>query len=87
MTLDQSEDVSVLMLDEFCRMEQLQRIHFLKLDVEGHEPKVLHGAHELLERGALISSSSSLVDAILIRGRIYMTSMNCSRPAIASTGS
>lgn len=53
MTLDQSEDVSGLMLDEFCQMEQLQRIHFLKLDVEGHELKVLHGAHELLERGGI----------------------------------
>ena len=53
MTLDQSEDVSVLTLDEFCRMERLQRIHFLKLDVEGHELKVLHGAQELLERGGI----------------------------------
>jgi FkbM family methyltransferase len=53
MTLDQSEDVSVLTLDEFCRMERLQRIHFLKLDVEGHELKVLQGAHELLEGGGI----------------------------------
>ena len=53
MTLDQTEDVSLLTLDEFCRMEPLQRIHFLKLDVEGHELKLLQGAHELLERGGI----------------------------------
>jgi FkbM family methyltransferase len=88
MTLDQSEDVSVLMLDEFCRMEQLQRIHFLKLDVEGHE---------LLERGGIdfiqfefggcnIDSSTYLRDfyeLLTPRYRIYRIVTDGLRPVTA----
>jgi FkbM family methyltransferase len=53
LALDHSEDVQVLTLDEFCRSEGIRRIHFLKLDVEGHEFRVLQGARELLERGCV----------------------------------
>jgi FkbM family methyltransferase len=35
-------------LDEFCKRASIDRIRFLKVDVEGHEPSVLAGASETI---------------------------------------
>ena len=35
--------------DEFCNENNVERIHFLKMDVEGHELSVLEGAKKLLD--------------------------------------
>ena len=43
-----SEQVTVTTLDTFCQKSNVERIHFLKLDVEGHELAVLKGAKEML---------------------------------------
>lgn len=40
-------------LDNLCREHGVDRIDFLKMDVEGHELAVLHGATELLARRAI----------------------------------
>ena len=40
-------------LDEFCQERHIPRIGFLKIDVEGGEVAVLHGAHHLLQRHAV----------------------------------
>jgi FkbM family methyltransferase len=45
---DLQEDISLDTLDDFCKSEHIQDIDFLKIDVEGHEYKVLLGAPELL---------------------------------------
>jgi FkbM family methyltransferase len=45
------EPVVVTTLDRFCADEGLERIHFLKLDVEGHELSVLRGASTMLDAG------------------------------------
>lgn len=40
-------------LDEFCETSNIERIDFLKIDVEGNEFNVLEGARSLLSRGAI----------------------------------
>lgn len=48
-----TEQINVRTLDGFCASQSIERIDFLKLDVEGHELAVLRGAHGMLERGAI----------------------------------
>jgi FkbM family methyltransferase len=43
-----SEEVTTRTLDSFCSENGINHINFLKLDVEGHELKVLGGAKELM---------------------------------------
>jgi FkbM family methyltransferase len=48
-----TEAVRIETLDGFCREHGIDRIDFLKMDVEGHELDVLAGATDLLARGAI----------------------------------
>lgn len=50
---DQSERISLRRLDGFCDERGIERIHFLKLDVEGHEIAVLRGAAQMLAAGRI----------------------------------
>lgn len=43
--------VRILSLDNFVKQEKLGKIALLKIDTEGHELEVLHGAKNLLTRG------------------------------------
>lgn len=45
------EEIEVRTLDRLCESENVGRIDFLKLDVEGHEPAILRGARGLLDSG------------------------------------
>lgn len=45
--------VSVVTLDDFCARAGIDRIHLLKLDVQGAELQVLRGGHRLLENQAI----------------------------------
>lgn len=45
---NRSEVASFSTLDEFCKEQNIGSIDFLKLDVEGHELKVLEGAGSML---------------------------------------
>lgn len=47
------EQVTVITLDGFCREHNINHIHLLKMDVEGHELNVLKGASGLLSRDAI----------------------------------
>jgi len=47
------EQVQVRTIDRFCETEKIQRIDFLKIDVEGHELSVLRGAERMLTSGAI----------------------------------
>lgn len=48
-----SETIRIDTLDAFCGAHGVERIDFLKMDVEGHEIGVLSGASGLLGRGAI----------------------------------
>jgi hypothetical protein len=45
--------VRTVRLDDFCRTEGIERIGFLKIDVEGAEMRVLRGAERLLRTQAI----------------------------------
>jgi FkbM family methyltransferase len=45
--------VPVTTLDHYCRQQSITTIELLKIDVEGHELEVLHGAKELIEAGRI----------------------------------
>jgi FkbM family methyltransferase len=48
-----TERIEVRPLDDFCAEHGVERIDFLKLDVEGHELAVLRGARRMLDAGAV----------------------------------
>ena len=47
------EKISLRTIDSFCTENGINRVALLKLDVEGHELKVLHGATGLIRSGAI----------------------------------
>jgi FkbM family methyltransferase len=46
--VSQNEKVTLSTIDKYCADNQINKIHFMKLDVEGHELKVLEGACRML---------------------------------------
>ncbi len=51
--MSQSEEIEIKTLDSFCTDKGISHIDFLKLDVEGHEIKVLDGAKAMLNAGSI----------------------------------
>lgn len=47
------EVVEIRTIDDYCEAHGIAHIHFLKIDVEGHELAVLQGAARLLEAGGI----------------------------------
>lgn len=45
---DLSESVELTTLDDYCARSAIERVHLLKLDIEGHELDALKGSHRLL---------------------------------------
>jgi len=45
-----TEGVGSVSLDDFCKENQLARVDFIKIDVDGHEYEVLRGAKEMLAK-------------------------------------
>lgn len=52
-SMDKKETVTLKTLDEFCEKNNIGSIDFLKMDVEGHELSVLHGAKKMLAKKAI----------------------------------
>ena len=48
-----SEKVQIITLDEYCFSRNIHHIHLLKIDVEGHELDVLHGATVMFQNKAI----------------------------------
>jgi len=51
--LDKTSTVSLATIDEFCEENGIAKIHFLKLDIEGHELAAMKGASGLINRGCI----------------------------------
>lgn len=51
--MGKSEEIQLRTLDSFCEEAGIERIHLLKMDVEGHELKVLQGASRMLSAGRI----------------------------------
>ncbi len=47
--LIKTDEINLKILDDFCRDEGIESIDFLKIDVEGHELKVLYGGQNLIQ--------------------------------------
>jgi FkbM family methyltransferase len=52
-TMDNTEEISLSTIDNYCELQNIQQIHFLKLDIEGHELKALQGAARMLESSGI----------------------------------
>lgn len=44
------QEIDCITLDSLLEQEHLERVDFLKIDAEGHEVQVLHGAEQLLKK-------------------------------------
>jgi FkbM family methyltransferase len=51
--MDRQEKIHLTTLDNYCKKNNIDHIHFLKLDIEGHELNALHGAKEMFSRGKI----------------------------------
>lgn len=47
-SMDKSEEVKLSTIDAYCQINNIDRIHFLKLDIEGHELKALNGGAQMI---------------------------------------
>lgn len=47
--MDKTEEIKLTTIDDFCTKINISHIHFLKLDVEGHELSALTGAKKMIE--------------------------------------
>lgn len=48
-----SQTTQVTTIDLFCVKEKIAKIHFLKIDTEGHELRVLEGAKKMMNEGKI----------------------------------
>lgn len=48
-----TEVISTQTLDNFCAQNKINQIDFLKIDVEGHDKKVLDGAQQMIKEGKI----------------------------------
>lgn len=47
--MDHSEQVKLSTIDIYCKVNKIDRVHFLKLDIEGHELNALFGARQMIK--------------------------------------
>jgi FkbM family methyltransferase len=47
--LDKKEDIALTTIDYICKIHEIEKVDIIKIDVEGHEMKVLEGAVGILD--------------------------------------
>lgn len=52
-TLDQTEEIRLSTIDRYCKENNIEKIDYLKLDVEGHEFNILQGSKRMIEEGRI----------------------------------
>jgi hypothetical protein len=52
-TFDETETVRTRTLDDYCDINDIEQIDYLKIDVEGHELDVLSGATKMIENKSI----------------------------------
>ena len=52
-SMDMQESIKLSTIDSYCRINNIERINFLKLDIEGHELNALNGAKKMIEDGKI----------------------------------
>jgi FkbM family methyltransferase len=52
-SMETCETIKILMLDDYIGEEKIEKIHFIKMDVEGHELEVLRGCNSILKSGII----------------------------------
>jgi FkbM family methyltransferase len=50
---EKTEQVEITTIDQYCRENNVDHIHLLKIDVEGHEFDVITGAKEMFESSSI----------------------------------
>jgi FkbM family methyltransferase len=60
-------DVPAVALDDYFRGRAIERLDYIKLDIQGHEPRVLEGMQELLARFPDVAITSEFWPAGLVR--------------------
>jgi FkbM family methyltransferase len=48
-----SEEIEINTIDNFCKINKIEKINFLKMDVQGYEYNILIGAKKMLESGKI----------------------------------
>ena len=48
-SMDMQEEIKIATIDSYCKINNVDRIHFLKLDIEGNELNALKGAGEMMK--------------------------------------
>jgi hypothetical protein len=51
--MDITEEIKLTTIDLYCKKNNIEQIHFLKLDIEGHELNALNGAKNMIEKGKI----------------------------------
>lgn len=52
-SMDKSEEIKLTTIDRYCEANNIRKIDFLKIDVEGHELSTLKGARNMLNNKAI----------------------------------
>jgi FkbM family methyltransferase len=73
---EKPEVVECITIDDFAAKQNVQQIHFLKIDVEGHELAVLKGAGQMIKNGKIdviqFEFSAAHIDARVFFRDIYL---------------